>query len=220
MIIVLKIFTFCYYLILSSSIILYYITYKKTKDKWLKIIFYYLVGLLLIQVGTDVIGKIGYSNTFLSHVFFLFQFTSIGMLYLKLLEKYKYQRQFIKLYMTATVLIMSISYLLVPKSFLNYNLLEIILTNYIMIIGPLMYFYSTLTKKRKQFYLNIGILFYGILSSSVQLYLNILVTYKVEDVLALWYLNYIILIVFQIIILIQILHTIYTTRKLTYESAI
>lgn len=179
-----------------------------------------MVGLLLIQVGTDVIGKIGISNTFLSHVFFLFQFASVGMLYLKLLEKSKYQRQFIKLYMTATVLIMSISYLLVPKSFLNYNLLEIILTNYLMIIGPLMYFYSTLTKKRKQFYLNIGILFYGILSSSVQLYLNILVTYKVEDVLALWYLNYIILIVFQIIIFIQILHTIYTTRKLTYESAI
>lgn len=220
MIIGIKIFTICYYTILISSILLYYVTYKKARNEWIKIIFYFLGGLLIIQIGSDGVAKLGYNNIFLSHIFFLYQFIFIGKLYLTLLKKYKYQQLLIKLYMTTIMLIMTISYLLYPESFFSYNLLEIILTNYLMIIGPLFYFYSTLTKKRMQFYLNIGILSYGILSSSIQLYLNIIVTYKVEEVYTLWSLNYVITIIFQLTILLQILHTIYTTRKLTYESAL
>jgi len=158
------------YLFLTSAILclLYIIGFFK-KGKAYKIFTIYLIGVLLIDfIGSNLYRWFKIYNVFISHFFDLFQFVLLSFFYATLLQT---KNQLKILYATFIVLLsfLSIRYIVDPKLFFEYSLLESYLTTMPIIIYATMHLYNNLGRKADFYYANLGLLFY--LFSSTFLFL-------------------------------------------------
>lgn len=204
MIIVFQIGYWCYIFLLLVNLILCSFKVKRERSDWAKILFVYLSGLFIIQVGSDIAGYITADNLYFSHIYLCFHFVVLGFFYHGIFRKHPKQQKFIRLYISFTSVYLFMQYLISPHVWFQFNLPEIILTNYLLIVCSLMYKYNTLSEKRSFFYLNVGVMSYSFLSSSLFLSGNILTRIDINIVIYIWAIHLMTILFLQIMIALQL----------------
>tara|TARA_R100001369_G_scaffold78025_2_gene107575 strand:+ start:1146 stop:1790 length:645 start_codon:yes stop_codon:yes gene_type:complete len=170
-------------------------------SKDFKIFTYYLLLISIIQVISYSIHLISGYNLFMSNVYIIVQFAVLTLFFRELL-KLK-----ILLYIGVLVLVfLGYQYVSDFSLFLKYNSIGIALTQGIIAVYALLYFYFSLTKKDSKFLLiNLGVFLYMISSSLILASGNLVFNFDLiskEDYILLLTLNSVFYIIFQILVFI------------------
>jgi len=142
--------------------ILYFIGFVKNSKAY-KAFTLYLLCIGLIQVVSYFYGRgwLRESNLFLSSYYFISQFILLSLFYYYLLKKSS-----IKYILYSVLGLLCIQYFVQPNVFVEYNPIGITVTQIILVIYSVYYFYISLSGKRDFIISNIAIFFY-LLSSTL-----------------------------------------------------
>lgn len=150
--------------ILLVNLTIYFIGFSKRKAY--KIFLLYLILVFLFEVVFWLLSHYKKNNLFLSHYFFLGQFLLLALFYHKILKE-NYQKKIAILLITIVPFILIIQYLVYPNKYYIFNLFEIFITSYSVIILTLFHLYNLLDKKKDYYYITIGLLLYLISSTTI-----------------------------------------------------
>ncbi|KIX22285.1 hypothetical protein SY27_06230 [Flavobacterium sp. 316] len=140
------------------------------------------------------------NNLFISHFYFIFQLIIISLFYHNLLKE-KYQRKIIQISFLLCIVSLLILYLVNPSLFFEFNLFEVFITSFLLIIYSTFHLYNQLDSKREYYYINLGILIYLFGSTILFLVGNLMLSFKTELNKITWNLNACLYIVYQLFIL-------------------
>jgi hypothetical protein len=146
-------------LILFFNLILFGLVFFKNTSPY-KIFTLYLGTCFLIQIVTLVLSYMDSNNLFLSHFYFIGQFVILSFFYLKILEKDSFQRKIVKSGLIIGLLVLGIKYFNDPSLLFKFNLFEIFVTSFLLIIYATFHLYNMLNEEKTFYYINMGILIY------------------------------------------------------------
>jgi len=165
-------------------------------SKAFKIFTYYLLLISIIQVMSYIIHLVSEYNLYMSNVYIIVQFAVLTLFYRELLN--------IKILVYIGVLVLlflGYQYLNDVSLFLKYNSIGIALTQGLIVIYALLYFYFSLAKNDSKFLLiNLGVFLYLISSSLILASGNLVFNFDLiskEDYILLLTLNSAFYIIFQ-----------------------
>jgi len=169
--------------------------------KAFKIFTYYLLLISIIQVISYLLHLFTDYNLYMSNVYIIVQLAVLTLFYRELLN--------LKILLYIGVLVLAFlgyQYVSDFSLFLKYNSIGIALTQGIITVYALLYFYFSLTKKDSKFLLiNLGIFLYMISSSLILASGNLVFNFDLiskEDYILLLTLNSVFYIIFQILVFI------------------
>ncbi|AWM12796.1 hypothetical protein DI487_02190 [Flavobacterium sediminis] len=194
--------TYIGYFLLGTNFILFLLGLKKFVSRSYFIFTFYLSIIIIIQFFTAFFKRNGINNLFLSHLYFVFQFIILSFFYLSILKNKK-QKKIVKYSLLLCPLILVIQYIFNPELFLRFNLLEIFLTSFLLIIFSMFHFYNILNEKRTYYYINMGILIYLFGSTVVFLSGNIISVLNFSTSKIIWELNSVLYVIYQILIMVE-----------------
>jgi hypothetical protein len=181
---------------LSIIYALYFFKYNKSY-KYFTI---YLIHIAIIQLLLFVFAKMSIRSVFLFHIYFIIQFIFLSLFYKSLLQKKWISYS---IYIVLTVLI--IQFLLDPSIIDRYNSLGVIVTQSVIVLYSILYFYKSLTYKSEFILVNTGILLYFLTSiiffSSNNTVINLNISLEVQR--QLFAINNIVYFIFIILIFIE-----------------
>lgn len=197
----LKIFANIGNLILICNLILFIKDFR-FQNKEFKIFTFYLAIILSIQLGSKILVNLHYQNLYLSHFYFIGQFIMLSIFY-KNLFKETFQKRIVNIGFISCLLLLGIQYGLNPSLFFKFNLFEIFITSFLLIIYAVFHFYNMLNSKKEFYYINMGILLYLFGSTILFLVGNLMTSLSPKLNKFPWILNAILFIVYQVFIIIE-----------------
>jgi hypothetical protein len=208
----LKIIIYIGYLLLGINFILFAIKLNKKRPRSVYIFTFYLLVMIVIQFFTNYLSNIGQNNLYLSHYYFIFQFILLSLFYLEIINN-TYQRKIIKIAIPFCLVVLGIQYFFNNDLYEKFNLLEIFITSFLLIIFSMFHFYNILNEKKRYYYLNTGILLY--LFGSTVLFMSGNLISRLDLALSkiVWILNLLLYIVYQIFILLEWREIFYKKNK-------
>jgi hypothetical protein len=188
-------------LILICNLILFIRDFR-FQNKGFKIFTLYLGIIFSIQLGSKILVNLHYQNLYLSHFYFIGQFIMLSFFY-KNLFKEALQKRMVNIGFVFCLLVLGIQYGLDPSLLFKFNLFEIFITSFLLIIYAAFHFYNMLNSKKEFYYINMGVLLY--LFGSIVLFLagNLMATLSPKINKIPWILNAILFIVYQIFIFVE-----------------
>lgn len=162
----------------------------------------YLLTMIIIQSYTSYLKSIHQPNLFLSHYYFILQFLLLSLFYLEILNN-DLQRKIIKIAVALCLIILGIQYYFNRDLFFKFNLFEIFITSFLIIIFSMFHFYNILNEKKKYFYINTGILLYLFGSTVLFMSGNLISRLDLAPTKIVWILNSVLYIVYQVFILLE-----------------
>ncbi|MTH17350.1 hypothetical protein [Flavobacterium sp. LC2016-01] len=187
------------YILLLLNFILYAIKLRGKNDAY-KVFAFYLLVILCVQVIARILKEKGLDNLFLSHVYFMGQFAILSLFYLKLVKD-PFQQKAIKIGFVLVLSTLIIQYGLKPEMFFKFNLYEIFITSFLLIIYAVFHFYNMLDEKKEFYYINMGILLYLFASTILFLIGNLTTKFSKDLSMITWTLNAILIIVYHLFFL-------------------
>jgi hypothetical protein len=197
----LKLFANIGYFFLVINLLLFLKEYK-SKDKSYKIFTFYIGAIVLVQIVSVIYSSQNINNLFLSHFYFIGQFVLLSLFFETLLKE-KYQKKVVKAGLILGLLVLGIQYGLDPSLFLKFNLFEIFITSFLLIIYATFHFYNMLNEKKEFYYINMGILLYLFGSTILFLAGNISIKLGPKFTKIPWILNSFLYIIYQVFILVE-----------------
>jgi len=204
--------------LLFMNVILYAYSYlKDNKSKALKyfaiyltLTFCVLIASLLIVDYHEVL-HIKQNNLFLSHFYFIFQFIFLTLFFSQLFNKRQRRAQKIISGIVFSVLI--IQYILNPELYYKFNLLEIFITSFPLVIYSIIHLYNALSRTGKYMYINAGVLIY--LSTSTLIFILGDYLSKLDRDIAsdAWFLNRLFYVGYLTVILIEWKKSLWRTKN-------
>jgi hypothetical protein len=171
--------------------------------KAFKIFAIYLGSIFLIQISASVLKSLSINNLFLSHFYFILQFILLSIFYLNL-NLNEIQKKNIKIGLFFTLSLLIIQYCFDSSQFFKFNLFEIFITSFLIIIYTVFYLYNLLDQKEKKFYyVNLGILIYLFGSTVFFLAGDLLTLNALRFEISIWVLNALLFVVYQILIFVE-----------------
>ncbi len=156
--------------------------------------------ILIIQLVSTILFKFKINNLFLSHFYFIFQFLLLSLFYYNLLKE-RFQKKTVALFIFVCPFILIVQYLIHNELFFKFNLFEIFITSFLIIIYSTFHLYNMLNGKRDFYFINLGILIYLFGSTVLFLVGNLMNSLSSELNELTWILNSILYIIYQIFIL-------------------
>ena len=187
------------YLILLINVILF-IKGFSNNGKAFKIFTLYSVLIFIIQIIVNVLNYFKINNLFLSHFYFILQFFLLSFFYLTILNN-NFQKKIIKLLLILCPFTLMMQYVINPNLFFKFNLFEIFITSFPIIIFATFHLYNLLIEERKFYYINLGILIYLFGSTILFLTGNLINVLSTELKQLTWVLNSVLYIMYQLSIL-------------------
>lgn len=162
----------------------------------------YLLFVFVIQITSGVFFNFAINNLFLSHFYFVGQFVFLSFFYLTIIKN-SFQKRVIERGLIFGLCLLGIQYGYNPSVFFRFNLFEIFVTSFLLIIFATFHLYNLLGKNKEFYYVNLGILIY--LSGSTVLFLvgNLMTSLSPKLNKIPWILNAVLYIVYQIFILVE-----------------
>lgn len=173
------------------------------KGKAYKLFVFYLGLILIVQILSEFLIRQKTNNLYLSHFYFIGQFVVLSLFYFNLLKKVALQRKIVKGGLIVVLLVLGLQYFNDPSLFLKFNLFEIFITSFVIIIYAAFHFYNLLNEKKEFYYINIGILMYLFGSTVLFLAGNFMTSLSPEINQLPWIFNSFLYIVYQVFILIE-----------------
>ena len=171
-------------------------------SKTYRIFTIYLLVISVIQLLTLYVGK-GYlhrPNLFLSHFYFGLQFILLSLFYFELLRS-----KLIKVIIVPVMLFLGYQFIADPELFYRYNPLGITITQAILVIYTMLYFYRSLAGKSIFVIVNIGVFFYLLSSTLIfasgNLVLNLNLSTSTKSIFV--DINRVLILLFQILIIVE-----------------
>jgi len=189
------------YLFSGINLLLYLKNYRK-EEKAYKIVTLYLLVIAIIQFFTSLLKNNGIHNLFLSHFYFILQMVFLSFFYLEILEQ-KVQRRIVRTCLMTCLCVLGIQYLTDKELFFRFNLFEIFITSYLIIIYSMFHFYNLLNTEKRYYYINTGILVYLFGSTVLFLSGNLINTLQLESRNVVWLLNATLVVIYQLFIFIE-----------------
>lgn len=172
------------------------------KGKAYRVFTYYLGVIFCIQLGSNIMMRFLINNIYLSHFYFIGQFVLLSFFYLAIFKE-SFQKRIVKLGMICGLLTLAIQYGLDSSLFYKFNLFEIFLTSFLLIVFATLHFYNLLNEKKEFYYINMGILLYLFGSTILFLVGNLTTTLSPQMSLLTWTVNAFLYIVFQVFIFLE-----------------
>lgn len=188
-----------YLFILVINIFGVYIYNKKSPRITSKVLLWYLIFLLIFQILTTTLALLNVNSLIFSHAYFIIQCSILAFFFSQIIRA-QIAKKIIKYYAIGALSFLFIQYLLFPSLIWSFNLAEVFITNYLIILLSLLYFYENLGEKKKFQPFVIGVLIYSSLSTIIFLFGNVASIISIDIGVALWLLNIVVLIVYQILI--------------------
>lgn len=196
-----RIISYIGYIVLLINVIVYFKASYVKKTSF-KIFSYYLLTMFIIQITSSVMNRNGMDNLFLSHYYFILQFILLGAFYLQLYEN-DTLKKIVKLIISITLVIIGIQYIITPKIYFKFNLIEINLTSLILILFSTIYFTKSLKEKKQFLYVNSGIFIYLISSILIFSAGNLMKDLDQSVNRIIWSVNALLYLFFQILVFIE-----------------
>ena len=163
----------------------------------------YLVLMAINQLANTILFELEIPNIFLSNTYLILQFLMLSLFYYEMF-KAELQRKYILIVMFILLFILGVQYIWTPDLFWKYNTFGIITTSSVIISYSIIYFFYYIADKQLILYLvNSGILIYLLGTILIFSIANVGLKLDPKVEIALWVLNAIIFLVFQIIIITQ-----------------
>lgn len=182
--------------------LLLFLSRIRNANREMRLFTVYLLVIAIIQLSSSYLSRNQMNNLFLSHFYFILQFIGLGTFYLLLLKEH-IQIRFVKISMATCLILLGLQYYLDPDVYYNFNLFEIFLTSFLIVIYALFHFYNIMNESRQYYYLNTGIFVYIFVSSVLFLSGNLMSTIAMQYVDIIWTLNGIMYVIFQIFIFLE-----------------
>lgn len=186
------------YLILLLNVILYFKGFSLQGEAF-KIFTFYSFGILAIQTIVMLLNWKKMNNIYLSHVYFLFQFLLLSRFYYALL-KTSWQKKAIMVGTGIGLICITLQYYCNPELWFKFNLLEIFITSFLIIIYSTFHLYALLYEKKEFYYINLGVLLYLFGSTVLFLVGNLVVKLNNTYNDIPWILNSLLYVVYQVFI--------------------
>jgi hypothetical protein len=193
--------TYLDYLLLVINLVLFIVSFSN-QGKAYQFFMLYLVLTVIIQVFMEVLPYLHFQNLVVSHFYFIGQFVVLSFFYLTLFKNGN-QKKMVKIGLVVGLLIFAIQFVNDPSLIFRFNLFEIFVTSFLLIVYATFHFYNMLSEKREFYYVNIGILMY-LFGSTVLFFIGNLssVLYPKMSFIS-WTLNGFLIVLYQVIILIE-----------------
>lgn len=161
-----------------------------------------MLVIAIIQLTTRYFSRNGMNNLFMSHFYFVLQFVILSFFY-KTILPVNAQKKGVLTGLIVCLSILSIQYYYNPSLFYTFNLLEIFITSFLILIYAMFHFYNILNESKEYYYLNTGIFIYIFGSTVLFLSGDILSTIDKSYGKIIYTLNGLLYIVYQIYIFIE-----------------
>lgn len=162
----------------------------------------YLGTILIIEVLSGILKRLHIHNLFLSHFYFIGQFIILSFFYLAILKN-AHQKKIIQIGFVAGLLALAIQYGFDTSLFFTFNLFEIVITSFLLIVFATVHFYNMLNEKKEFYYINIGILMYLFGSTILFLVGNLTAKLSPKMSYVTWTLNAFFYIVYQFFVFVE-----------------
>lgn len=189
------------YSILLLNFILFFISFSN-EGKAYKIFTLYLGLVFMVQILAEILIQLKTNNLFLSHFYFVEQFIVLSFFY-KNLFKDAFQKKMVNIGLIMGLSILGIQYGLNPGLFFKFNLFEIFITSFLLVIYSAFHFYNLLNSKKEFYYINMGILLYLFGSTVLFLVGNLMTSLSPKLNKIPWILNSFLYIVYQVFIFVE-----------------
>lgn len=183
------------------NLVLYLKVFFK-QGKAFKIFTFYLFGTVLVQILSKIFMILNGNNLFLSHFYFVGQFVLLS-LFFKSLFKTSTQKTIANWFLIIGISVLAVQYIIDPNVFFKFNLFEIFITSFLIIILAAIHLYNLLSEEKVFYYCTIGILLY--LSGSTILFFvgNLTAILSSEYQFLPWTLNAILVVIYHVFILFE-----------------
>ncbi|AWA29883.1 hypothetical protein HYN48_07220 [Flavobacterium magnum] len=190
------------YVVLLINLALFAYKVPQFKNPAYRIFTLYLAVIFLIQISSYILSFLKIHNLYLSHFYFIAQFIALSIFY-NILLKEPLQKKIVKMGLVTGLTALTIQYAMNPGLFFRFNLFEIFITSFLLIIYSTFHFYNLLNKAKAFYYLNSGILVYLFGSTVLFLAGNLVsnLTSKMNTIT--WTLNAFLYIVYQAFIFVE-----------------
>ncbi len=182
-------------LLLFINAILY--TYSAIKDKKNKALKYFAIYLsltfIVLTLSIIIVEfyrelNIKQDNLFLSHFYFIFQFVFLSLFYK--INFSRKQKIWVNLIFVIVALVLGIQYSNNLSLFNQFNLLEILITSFPLVVYSIIHLYNSLGKKGKYMYINAAVLIYLSVSTLIFILGNLIISAVAKSVSTdVWLLN-------------------------------
>ena len=173
---------------------------SQIKKRISKVFLIYLVTLSIIEVACHIIGILQpNSNFFISHFYFIFQFTFLSYLYHKLIGSNFISKIILFVYLIQMT-ILAVMYIFDPSLFWRFNEYEIIATSFVLVSYALYFIYKEMDKVHYYYNFSVGLILYLLCSVSIFLYGNLELVLIENPYIDIWIFNTIFYIIFQFMI--------------------
>ena len=173
-----------------------------SNGKAFKIFTIYTIIIFIIQLISNILFRCRMNNLFLSHAYFVLQFVILSFFYLEIL-KTKMQKKTVFLFLFLCPLLLAIQYANEPSLFFKFNLFEIFITSFLLVIYAVFHLYNMLNEKKVFYYINLGILIYLFGSTILFLVGNLMIHFSSELNKYTWILNSLLYVIYQLFILFE-----------------
>ncbi|MDI5896104.1 hypothetical protein [Flavobacterium algoritolerans] len=190
------------YLILLLNLLLFFIRFSD-QGKAYKIFTLYLGLVFVVQILAEILIQQKRNNLFLSHFYFIGQFVALSIFYLTILKKVDLQKKIVKGGLISGLLFLGIQFVNDNTLFFKFNLFEIVITSFLLIVFASFHFYNLLNEKKEFYYINMGILIYLFGSTILFLVGNLMTSLSPKINKIPWILNSFLYIIYQLFILIE-----------------
>ncbi|MGH2667366.1 hypothetical protein [Flavobacterium sp.] len=189
------------YVILAINLLLFSKGFSKF-GKAFRIFTLYTGVMFIIQMVSWLLKYLSINNLFLSHFYFIIQFIILSFFYLTILKE-NFQKKIVKIGLLLGLSALGIQYMINVNVFLSFNLFEIFITSFLLIIYATFHFYNLLNEKREFYYINMGILIYLFGSTILFLAGNLVATLFSKANRITWVLNALLYIIYQVFVWIE-----------------
>jgi hypothetical protein len=190
------------YFILLLNLILFFIRFSN-QGKAYKIFTVYLGLVFVVQILAEILIQQKRNNLFLSHFYFIGQFIVLSIFYLNILKKVDFQKKIVKGGLILGLSILGIQFVNDNTLFFKFNLFEIVITSFLLIVFASFHFYNLLNEKKEFYYINMGILIYLFGSTILFLVGNLMTSLSPKLNKIPWILNSFLYIIYQLFILVE-----------------
>lgn len=188
-------------IMLLINLILFVKGFSK-QGKAFKVFTFYLGTIFIIQILSNILNYLSIHNLFLSHFYFIFQFIILSIFYIMILKE-KLQKRIVKTGLLLGLCILGIQYASDISLFLKFNLFEIFITSFLLIIYATFHLYNLLNDKKEFYYINMGILIYLFGSTILFLTGNLVATLNSRLSTMTWILNAFLYVIYQTLVLVE-----------------
>lgn len=202
MIILKEIFEYLGLLILLINVLLYSRSYRNIKSVAFKIFSFYLITSFLILITSIILWKLKMNNLYLSHFYFIIQFLILSFFYKQLFNII--QNKIVNTIIISVSIILTIQYISNPDLLYKFNVFEVFITSFPLIVYSIIHLYNSLTKKGEFMYINAGVLIYLSISTLIFILGDYISVYKSDSPISeIWLINKVLYIVYLLLILIE-----------------